>query len=212
MTNTTSNTPSAAVPAALPDPRPNFAAVVRIGHDVLAGIRADQLSQSTPCKDFTVDQLSGHLLAVINRIGVLGNGGDFFTTPPTIDDVVLADRPAAYAAFADSALDAWSADGALAQTITVPWGVLPGAAMLMVYINEISVHSWDLATATGQQPVWDGDALAMAFFAIQQGLPREGRSVNGDGADGGAPFAPVVDVATDAPLIDQLVGWNGRQP
>jgi hypothetical protein len=26
------------------------------------------------------------------------------------------------------------------------------------------------------------------------------------------PFANAVAVSTDAPLIDQLVGWTGRQP
>ena len=213
MTNTTtSNTHTDSAPSSsIPDARPNFQIAARLCGEVFAGIGPDQLDLATPCKDFTVGQLCGHVIAVANRIGVLGQGGDFFATPQSID-VAFADRPAAYSSSVEVALDAWAVDGALDQTITVPWGVLPGAAIVMMYVNELSVHTWDLATATGQQPVWNDDALGMALFAMQFGLPRDGRSANGDGADGVAPFATVVDVDDDAPLIDRLVAWNGRRP
>jgi hypothetical protein len=83
---------------------------------------------------------------------------------------------------------------------------------LLIYLNEIIVHTWDLAVATGRAPQWDDEILEVAYAAIQRGLPADGRSVTGDGSDGGSPFAPVVDVAGDAPLIDRLVAWNGRRP
>ena len=208
---TTAGTSIGEAPA-FPDPRPLFARAATIGHAVLRGIEDQQLRLPTPCRDFDVDQLSCHLLAVMNRIGVLGAGGEFMSTPPSIDDIAPADRVDAYAALAAATDRAWSDDAMLATPIVCPWAVLPGAAVLMTYINEVSVHSWDLATATGQQPAWDDEVLGMAYTAMQIGLPAEGRSATGDGADGLAPFAAVVPVADDAPMIDRLVAWNGRQP
>ena len=210
-THTDPSTDSLGAPS-FPDPRPLFARAAATGQAVLRGIAAEQLHLPTPCRDFDVDQLSCHLLGVMNRIGVLGAGGEFASTPQSIDDIAPAERAHAYAALAAATDRAWSDDAMLATPIVCPWAVLPGAAVLMTYINEVSVHSWDLATATGQQPAWDDEVLGMAYTAMQIGLPAEGRSATGDGADGLAPFAAVVPVADDAPMIDRLVAWNGRQP
>jgi uncharacterized protein (TIGR03086 family) len=194
------------------DPRPLFRRAAAVGHEVLAAVTADQLHRPTPCAQFDVDHLSAHVLAVVNRIGVLGAGGDFFSTPQSIDDIALADRADAYASFAAVADEAWSADDALDRMLALPWATLPGRVTLLIYLNEIIVHTWDLAVATGRAPQWDDEILEVAYAAIQRGLPADGRSVTGDGSDGGSPFAPVVDVAGDAPLIDRLVAWNGRRP
>ncbi|MEO6126228.1 MAG: TIGR03086 family metal-binding protein [Ilumatobacteraceae bacterium] len=209
LTTARTHTPSAT--GGLPDPRPEFLTAIQTTHDVLAAVRADQTTLPTPCGAFDVDALSGHVLAVLHRIGVVGSTGDFSSTPRHLD-VPFAERIDESVRLGTEAVAAWSDDSKLATVVSVPWGQLPGAIALVTYVNELMVHSWDLATATGQQPTWNDDAVSLAYNGIQRGLPREGRSIDGTGADGLAPFGAVVDVADDAPLIDRLVAWNGRRP
>lgn len=87
----------------------------------------------------------------------------------------------------------------------MPWATLPGAALLAMYTNELTVHTWDLAHATGQEPEWSQPVLETALGAIQMGLPAENRVAP-------IPFADVVPTPEGAPLIDRLVAWNGRMP
>jgi uncharacterized protein (TIGR03086 family) len=189
----------------IPDPRPAFAAAVALGRQTVAGVRPDQLDDSTPCNDFDVRTLGRHILAVLERLVIVGAGGDPADSPDFVEGVADGEWLAAYDAFTDRINAVWS-DEVLTNIVTVPWAKLPGAIALLIYINEMSVHTWDLATATGQTPAWDPQVLETAYAAIQFGLPAEGR----DNPE--LPFGEVVEVPADAPLIDKLVAWNGRQP
>ena len=43
----------------------------------------------------------------------------------------------------------------------------------MFYTNEVTLHTWDLATATGQQPRWDPQVLQVSFDSIVPMLPEK---------------------------------------
>jgi len=88
-------------------------------------------------------------------------------------------------------------------------------------VSEVTVHTWDLATATGQAPAWDPHVLEAAFASIRGGLPAEDRQAIFDAIAQqmpperrapGPPFANAVPVPDDAPLLDRLVAWTGRTP
>lgn len=92
--------------------------------------------------------------------------------------------------------------------------------MLVSYLNEVTVHTWDLATATGQRPAWDPRIVSLAFDGIRF-LPGENRSAVFEAVRStmapeqrnfADPLADAVPVPDDAPLIDRLVAWNGRRP
>ncbi|MEO7398580.1 MAG: TIGR03086 family metal-binding protein [Ilumatobacteraceae bacterium] len=209
-TTTTTPTTSTSGPGTAPDPRPAFASAVETALAVIDRIRPDQFDDPTPCTEYDVRQLSMHLMAALNRIAVVGAGGSFTSTPDVVGNVADADVPAATRRFADQVAVSWADDAVLGRILELPWANLPGAVAMMIYVNEVIVHAWDLATATGQHPIWDDEVVGIAFAAIRRGLPAEGRA----GEDGrpAAPFADVVPVADDAPLIDRLVAWNGRRP
>ena len=83
---------------------------------------------------------------------------------------------------------------------------------------EPPTSTWDLATATDQQPDWD-DTVVAAALGSRQILPAENRRAlyeeisNAMGLDEvPVPFAEAVRVPDDAPAIDRLVAWNGRNP
>ena len=219
MTNIVdTHTPTPDSPA-LPDARPNFAVAVATAREVVSNVRPDQLHLSTPCADFDVAVLTGHVLAVLQRVAIIGRGGDPNLAPRVVTDVDAADVVAEFDRLAADAEQAWSDNAVLGSIVTVPWTKLPGAVALMIYLSEVTVHTWDLATATGQQVAWNDGAVAMSLAAMRQGLPAEGRMQDydesiaaGAGGDLIAPFSAPRAVAPDAPLISQLVAWTGRQP
>jgi len=220
MTITSSQTNPTSIPAPAPDPRELLAKAVVTGATVIAGVSPGQMGDPTPCDQYDVRGLLGHLVTVLDRIAAIGRGDNPFGVAPVTgiaDDGWLT----AWSLRAGEAIDAWADDASLTRIVRVPWSELPGAATLGGYLNEITVHTWDIATATGQQPVWDDEVLGVAFAAIRHALPADGRAAALAAAAanvpagvpvGPPPFADAVPVADAAPLIDRLVAWNGRRP
>lgn len=158
----------------------------------------------------------GHLVGVLDRITALGNGDDPFAVieAPAPDD----DWSTAWAAASSRAASAWRDDAVLERPMALPWIQGSGADVLTSYFSELTVHTWDLATATGQHPRWDGTVVDAALGAPPI-LPAENRLAVFEaiaaamGLDEVAvPFAEAVPVPDDAPGIDRLVAWNGRDP
>ena len=92
-----------------------------------------------------------------------------------------------------------------ARSWPCPWAEIPGAAVLAQFTGEIVVHTWDLATATDQWGEWQPEVLELAYDSYVQGLPAEGREQF-------PVFHAVVPVDDNAPLIDRIVAYTGRQP
>lgn len=222
MTNTTTDpqATSAAFRAA-DDPRAVLATAVAIGASVIDGVRPDQLAASTPCEEFDVRALLGHLVGVLRRVAAIGRSESPFSVPDVVTGIAPDGWSAAWREAGDQVRSAWSDDVSLERIVVLPWAEMSGGPTLAMYTSEITTHTWDLATATGQQPAWDDTVLEVALAAIQQALPAEGRMAAFEAVfaqmppelrDDGYPFAEAVPVPADAPLIDQLVGWNGRRP
>ncbi len=198
------------------DPRPILDRAIATGGSVIARVQPDQLTAPTPCSEMDVRAMLGHLVSVLDRITALGQGEDSFavTESPAPDD----GWSDAWKTAACSAADAWSGDAVLEQPMALPWIQGSGAEILTSYFSELTVHTWDLATATGQQPVWD-DTVVTAALAAGDILPAENRLALFEeisaamGLDDVAiPFAEQVRIPDDAPAIDRLVAWNGRDP
>jgi uncharacterized protein (TIGR03086 family) len=202
--NTAQLAPSPSSSAAV-DPRLDLASAVALAGRVLAAVRPDQYDAPTPCAEFDVRRLSSHLLAVVRRITVIGRGEDPFSVPSFADEVPDGGWSAAWEPAAAEALAVWGDPEILSRELRIPAGVMPGAAAALVYTHEFTVHTWDLARATGQRPQWDQALAERALAVIQRLLPATVR-------DGRVPFGEVVEVEADAPAIDRLVAWAGRRP
>jgi uncharacterized protein (TIGR03086 family) len=81
---------------------------------------------------------------------------------------------------------------------------LPGEVAAVVAMNELVVHGWDVAVASGQRLSPDPAILAAVHGYLVQ--TRAGHP----GATGG--FGPTVAVPADRPLLDQVIGLAGRDP
>jgi uncharacterized protein (TIGR03086 family) len=207
---TTSTTPERT------DPRTILDRAIATGGSVIARVRPDQLTAPTPCPEIDVRAMLAHLVAVLDRIAALGRGEDPFAVTETHapDD----GWPDAWTTAARRAAEAWRDDAVLERPMTLPWIQGSGAEILVSYFSELTVHTWDLATATGQQPDWD-DTVVTAALAAGDILPAENRRALFEeisaamGLDEVAiPFAEAVPVRDDASAIDRLVAWNGRDP
>lgn len=174
---------------------------------LVTGVRDEQLTDPTPCTKYTVGDLADHIgglalaFTAAARKEVLpgsegGGSGDSTRLEDGWRDRVAADLAALAAAWADPA----SYDGeATAGGVT-----MPAPAMAQVALNEVVVHGWDLARATGQDfEVRDADVAACLAFAEPFSQP-------GTEAMRGDAFGPVVPVPDDADDLTRLLGYMGR--
>ena len=121
------------------DPRPAFSTAVGIAVDAMSPVRPDQLSGPTPCSDFDVRTLMGHLLSVLRRVAAVGRGEPPFSVPQVSTDVPDDGWGAAARAAADDVLAVWTDDALLDRELTLPYGTHSGVVALATYPAQ---HAW----------------------------------------------------------------------
>lgn len=187
------------------DPRPIFAHALDQTEREIAAVRPDKLDTRTPCADYDVRALLGHVLAVLHKLARLGSGVDTRDVPDVIDGIDDDGWSSAFTQARGEVERVWADDAMLDRMVTLPWATLSGRATLDAYTHEFTAHSWDLAHATGRLAELDPDLAAQALEAFPTFAPPEER--NGQG-----PFGPVVPVPEDADVYTRLGAYLGRQP
>lgn len=179
----------------------------RIVARLAESVADERLTAATPCPDLAVRNLLGHILhlSVAFRDAARKDLGATTDTRPdaAVPDIGPGWREDLPKALDDLA-DAWR-DPAAWTGATRAGGVdLPGAVAGAVAAEELVVHGWDLARATGQPYEPDPAALEAAhgFLAAAADDPSRGD----------APFGPVVSVPPTASLLDRTIGLSGRDP
>ncbi|MGX1121380.1 uncharacterized protein (TIGR03086 family) [Streptomyces ambofaciens] len=171
------------------------------------GVREDRLAAPTPCPDLAVRNLLGHLtgLAVAFRDAARKDLGPTTDTSPeaSVPDIGPGWREQLAAALGELA-EAWR-DPQAWTGMTRAGGIdLPGEVAGAVVADELVIHGWDLARATGQEYTPDPAALRAAHGLLAAAAEEAER-------DQGM-FGPVVAVPADAPLLERAVGLSGRDP
>ena len=201
------------------DVRDLMARAVELTTSVVATVRPDHLALPTPCTDMDVRTLLVHLNEVLDRLACLGRGEPAFPVAERIaptDDAVLA----TWLTAAAEQQQAWADASVLDTPMFLPWAQCDGREMLQGYLGELSTHTWDLARSIGVDIAWDDEVLAAGLATTQSWLPAEGRAERfaeiaariGGGGEVRMPYGMAVPVSTEAPLIDQLVSHQGRDP
>jgi uncharacterized protein (TIGR03086 family) len=155
----------------------------------------------TPCKEWDVGRLAAHLVSGIAAFADVGEGKDMDPEEPLLEPEEIS---IAFDRAGTRAMDAWSVPGALNRMYEPPWGTTPGVAIAGFMLIETVVHSWDLATAIGVPAEFDDEVveeafrLALAYADETVRIPEM--------------FGPEVPVPANAPTLDRLVGFLGRQP
>ena len=186
-----------------PDPRALLTrALDQIG-ELVTTTPADTLDRPTPCADWDVRALLDHLVGVHGRIAHVGAGGHFAEIPA--DPGGVHDHPAEIAAARADVDRVWGDEAVLDRVLTVPWGTMPGRFVGFGYVQELTVHAWDLGAATGRTGGLDDELAGAVEDTARRVLPAEPRG-------GDIPFGPPVAVADDAAPYERLVAWLGRDP
>ncbi|WP_405720189.1 TIGR03086 family metal-binding protein [Streptomyces sp. NBC_01537] len=172
------------------------------------GVTDDQLEAPTPCPGYAVRNMLGHLLGLSVAFRDAGRkelGERTGTAPgtvlPDIDDDGnwRGELPKAL----DELAATWREPGAW-EGMTQAGGItFPAAEAGRVAVDELVVHGWDLARATGQAYAPDTASLEASCAML---------AAFADDRPPGGAFGPVVAVAAGAPLLDRVIGLSGRDP
>lgn len=181
-----------------PDLDPAVLRMIRL----VEGVPDDALDRPTPCEAYSVGDLLDHIAGVAIA----------FTGAATKHPVPPAPSASAAGLGADwreriprdftVMSEAWH-DPAAWTGVTQAGGVdLPAELAAAVALDELVIHGWDLARATGQPDSYDGPGLDAVYQTVQH--------FRSSGIEG--LFGPEVPVPHDAPLLDRILGLTGRDP
>lgn len=171
---------------------------------VLERLTDDELADPTPCPGTSVGDLVDHL-----SVFAISFTGSARKESPRVVDVPLPDAAnlgpgwrGRVAAELTVLAAAWREPSAWDGITNAGPIEMPAEMAGLVALDELVVHGWDLAVATGQPyTVTDAEAEAAAAFIRGFDVPRDG-----------ALFGPEVAVAGEAPALDRLLGLAGRDP
>lgn len=166
----------------------------------VAAVRPDQWGNQSPCAEWTARDVVSH---VVEMHGAMMRSLHLSLSPAP---AVAEDPPAAFRS-ARADVESVLADPALADSeFASPYaGQLTAERHVdQVIHDELVVHGWDLARATGQDDQMDPVAVEKIWVASME-LGEEVLRTPG-------VCGPEVAVPADAPLQHRLLGLLGRDP
>jgi uncharacterized protein (TIGR03086 family) len=162
---------------------------------VLRGLSAADDSLPTPCEQFTLRDLSEHLIASMAGLGAMAGTEVSRPEGVQLEEVVSV--------MADQVITAWrSVD--LNGMVPVPGGGggLPASVAAGLVPLELMLHGWDLAQVHGVR-MDVSDRLADYVRDLAEAVVPGAR---------GRAFADEVPAPDDASALDRLVAYTGRKP
>ena len=173
-----------------------------------------ELDGPTPCEGTSVGALLDHLmgltlafrLAAEKAPAPQGDGtaqpGPGEQSADHLDPAWRTELPARL----DALVTAWRAPSAWQGEAEAGGVVMPAEVMGLVAMNELVIHGWDVARATGRPYTCAPETVEAVKVFLRQSAEETG----GQGAPG--LFGPVMPVPEDAPPLDRAVGLAGRDP
>jgi uncharacterized protein (TIGR03086 family) len=160
----------------------------------LAGrISPEDLGRPTPCREWDVRGLVGHLLewgppleGAARKEAVAPGGGD---------GDVRAQLERLAAAWGEA--DAWDG-GTVMGGIEMPADLVGG-----MVLGEFVLHGWDLARGIGVPVAFSGDVLRLMYDEVARSA-EQGRAMG--------VYGPEVPVPADAAMFDRVLALSGRDP
>lgn len=180
-----------------PDPVALYRAATDHATAIVQAVRQDQLESSTPCTEWTVQQLIDHLV---------GGTEYLLSAAEQREAAQPADATAAdfHSGVAD-VLKALYVPGTMEQTCISPLGFeWPVAQAVAGTFMDVLIHTWDLARATGQDEKLDPALVYACTAMFLPDMPEQGRTAGIVG--------PAVEVGDDASAQDRLLAAMGRRP
>lgn len=160
---------------------------------LVLGVRDDQLADPTPCHDWTVADLLAHVHQFATVFA--DNARKEETQPP--EGLVEYWREAIPDQL-DQLARAWREESAWRGRVSAGGVEMDAQDNAVVGIEELTVHGWDLARATGQ-----------ALHVDDARLDQVDRLFDLFGEE---PFGPKASTPEGATRLEQTVARTGRDP
>ncbi|MGW1066639.1 TIGR03086 family metal-binding protein [Streptomyces aureus] len=134
-------------------------------------IHDDQWEAPTPCSDWSVRDLVGHLVSEQAWVPALvRDGATVDAVGDSLDgDLLGADPVAAWEAVAEASRSVFAEPGALDRTVHLSFGDMPAGDYCAQLVTDLTVHAWDLSRAIGADEELPGDLLS---FAVREVTPH----------------------------------------
>lgn len=176
--------------------------------EVVAATGPEQLSAPTPCPGYDVAALRQHVLGWLTFFAAVVQDPEGQAARPDPETVTVPDDAGAAAdRVRDDAARIAAAvrAGVAGQPVSMIGMTLPGEQALSMMLMEYLAHGSDLAKAIGRPWAPADEAAEYGLTAAHGMLLDEYR-----GPD--KSFGPIVPVPDDAPALDRLLGFAGRDP
>ena len=170
-------------------------------NDVARNVRPDQMANATPCSEYIVRDVFNHMIGGAGFFAAQFRGEAPPEAPPEGADLAGDDPVATFTAAMDALAAATKQPGALERSIASPFGEVPGDVAARFLALDGMVHTWDLATATGQSYDPPEPVVVEVLAFAHQAIAPEMRG-GAFGAETGAPAG--------ATPLQQLVAFTGR--
>ncbi|MBL7256724.1 TIGR03086 family protein [Actinoplanes sp. LDG1-01] len=166
---------------------------------IVQGIRDEQLADATPCAEYQVRDLLNHLFQVVVAFQGAAKREplDMSDTP----DSIAGGWRERFARETELMIDAWSEPAALDGV--APGSGLPQAVVGNLALADLTIHGWDLATAT-RQPYAPADGAVEALLPFMEQMAPMGRKM-------GAFKDEVVEAPAGAGDFERLLAFSGRK-
>ena len=172
-------------------------AAVEIGR-LVDGVTEQQFGDPTPCPGWSVAVILDHMIGLTDAFTDGARKTRRHDAPEPTADLPAGWRDLLRAQL-DGLAEAWRDPAAWSGEATVGGVTMPAELTAALAADELVVHGWDLARATGQ-PYQADPVLVRAALVFAEKF---------SGMEGG-PFGPPVTVPADAPDLDRLLGYAGR--
>jgi uncharacterized protein (TIGR03086 family) len=185
----------------------DFDPPVRVLRSLLLGVDDHELTLPTPCPDWTVAALLDHLMGLAHAFTQAArkrtdSPGTAEPPPEPSTQHLSRHWRSRLPVLLEELATAWKDPAAWTGTSRAGGVTMPATTLGMVAMNELIMHSWDLARATGQEYATDPRTLETLVEFLAQG-PAEGTP---------GVFGPAIPTDSEADLLDQAVALAGRDP
>jgi uncharacterized protein (TIGR03086 family) len=133
------------------------------------------LGRGTPCDDYNVRALIGHLIGTAERSLGTAQKRSTRDIPHVVVDVAEADLTDRYLTLSELLTAVW-AETAPGTDVTAPWGRCSAQDAIRGFTVETLVHGWDLAVATDQSPEAPGRLADAVLPHVDSVIPAGTRA------------------------------------
>jgi uncharacterized protein (TIGR03086 family) len=175
-----------------------FDRAATVADQVIAGVKADQLGDPTPCTEWDVRQLLNHVVGGTLFFLSFLEGG------PPVDrqaDHLGGDPSAAFRESLRRLRQAFLREESPDRLVPTPFGEAPIRMLVEMRTTEMLVHGWDIAKATGQSTDLDPELAESRIESFRK--MRAARR-------GSGMFADEKPAPPGATAADRLAAAAGR--